>query len=208
MTGVQTCALPISRSYPGTGTTWTDLSGNGNNGTLTNGTLYNSSNKGSMSFDGVDDCVVIQNSSSLLSKNNYTKMAWFYATAYNSNNIISSDNGGHAFWLAGGNKLNAGHNGIWSRIYSTTTILLNQWYFGAVTFSNTSGWCLYLNGVLEATNADTSTWSTDTNINIGSYIPGQNVFTGNISNIGIYNRVLTLTEINKNFNALRGRYGI
>jgi hypothetical protein len=41
-----------SKSYPGSGTTWSDLSGNGNNGTLVNGVGYNSSNLGSLVFDG------------------------------------------------------------------------------------------------------------------------------------------------------------
>ena len=45
------------KSYPGSGTTWTDLSGNGNNGTLVNGVGYNSDNGGSLSFDGVNDYV-------------------------------------------------------------------------------------------------------------------------------------------------------
>lgn len=44
-------------SYPVTGTTWTDLSGNGNNGTLVNGVGYNSANGGSLVFDGVNDRV-------------------------------------------------------------------------------------------------------------------------------------------------------
>ena len=44
-----------TKSYPGSGTTWTDLSGNGNNGTLENGVGYNSGNGGSLVFDGVDD---------------------------------------------------------------------------------------------------------------------------------------------------------
>jgi hypothetical protein len=44
-------------SYPGSGTTWTDLSGNGRNGTLTNGPTYSSANGGSIVFDGTDDFV-------------------------------------------------------------------------------------------------------------------------------------------------------
>ena len=46
-----------TNSYPGSGTLWTDLSGNGNNGTLTNGPAYSSNNKGYFSFDGTDDYV-------------------------------------------------------------------------------------------------------------------------------------------------------
>jgi hypothetical protein len=42
-----------SKSYPGTGTTWTDLSRSGNNGTLINGPTFNSGNGGSIVFDGV-----------------------------------------------------------------------------------------------------------------------------------------------------------
>jgi hypothetical protein len=44
-------------SYSGTGTTWTDLTGNGNNGTLTNGPTFNSANGGSISFDGTNDYI-------------------------------------------------------------------------------------------------------------------------------------------------------
>jgi hypothetical protein len=49
-----------SKSYPGSGTTWTDLSGNGNNGTLVNGVGYNSGNLGSLSFDGTNDYVTTE----------------------------------------------------------------------------------------------------------------------------------------------------
>ena len=45
------------QSYPGSGTTWTDLSGNGNNGTLLNGVGYDSDNGGSLVFDGSNDYV-------------------------------------------------------------------------------------------------------------------------------------------------------
>jgi hypothetical protein len=48
-----------SKSYPGSGTTWTDLSGNGNDGTLVNGVGYSGDKLGSLVFDGVDDVVNI-----------------------------------------------------------------------------------------------------------------------------------------------------
>ena len=46
-----------TKSYPGTGTTWFDKSGNTYNGTLTNGPTFNTANLGSIVFDGVDDYV-------------------------------------------------------------------------------------------------------------------------------------------------------
>ena len=52
-------------SYPGSGTTLTDLSGSGNNGTLVNGPTYSSANGGSLSFDGVNDYVSVSNTSQL-----------------------------------------------------------------------------------------------------------------------------------------------
>ena len=48
-------------SYPGTGTVWTDLSGQNNNGTLVNGVGYSSVNGGTLTFDGVNDYVNMGN---------------------------------------------------------------------------------------------------------------------------------------------------
>jgi hypothetical protein len=193
------------------GTIWSDLSGNGNTGTLTNGVGYGNSNSGSFVFDGVNDCVVVNNNASILSSTSYTKIAWFYPTSFATlNNIISGVNGlsEHAFWLAGGNTLNAGHNGSWSTVVSSTTLSLNTWYCGAVTFSTTTGWVLYLNGVQEATNLSTTTFSGTGAILIGAFATGDFVFTGRIANTKIYNRVLSAAEVRQNFNALRGRFGI
>jgi hypothetical protein len=49
------------RSYPGSGTTWSDLSRGGNNGVLTNGPTFNSANNGSIVFDGTNDFIQCSN---------------------------------------------------------------------------------------------------------------------------------------------------
>jgi len=198
------------RSYPGSGTSWIDLSGNNNTGTLTNGPTFSSANGGSIVFDGTNDCIVVNNNASILSSTAYTKIAWFYTTSFSTaNNIISGGNSGqHAFWLAGGNKLNAGHNGSWSIIVSTTTLSLSTWYFGAVTFNTTSGWVLYLNGVSEATSASTTTFTGNGEILLGAFSTGANVFTGRIACGLVYNRVLTATEVLQNYTVTKARFGL
>ena len=197
------------RSYPGSGTTWTDLSGSGNNGALTNGPTYSSSNKGSIVFDGSNDYVIVNSLANILSKTTYTKIAYIYPTSFTtSNNIISGGSGAqHAFWLAGGNTFNAGHNGVWNTVTSTTTLSLNQWYFGAVTYSSTSGWKLYVNGLEEASNASNTTFLNNQHIYIGSYDTA-NTFTGRIAYTLVYNRILTATEILNTYNATRSRFGL
>lgn len=199
-----------SKSYPGSGTSWFDRSGNNNHGVLTNGPAFSSANGGSVVFDGTNDCVVINNNASILSSTAYTKIAWFYPTSFStSNNIISGGNSGqHAFWLAGGNKLNSGHNGSWSTVVSNTTLSLNTWYFGAVTFNTTTGWILYLNGVSESTSVNTTTFTGNGEILIAAYSTGSNVFTGRIACSYIYNRVLSASEILQNYNVTKGRFGL
>ena len=74
-------------SYPGTGTTWTDISRNNNNGTLTNGPTFNSENGGSIVFDGTNDYV----STALTSTNSFTWNVWYKTNTVSNGfrNIIS-----------------------------------------------------------------------------------------------------------------------
>jgi hypothetical protein len=223
-------------SYSGTGSTWTDLTGRGNTGALTYGPTYSSANGGSIVFDGSNDCVVVNSNASVLSNTAYTKTVWFYITSFATNNnlISGGNNGRHAFSVSISNKLQAGHNSTWNTISSPTPLSLNTWYHAAVTFSTTTGWRLYLNGVLDSTNASTSTvfsaydvadalfvevpygvgyGATTTflgsgEILIGGYGTGSNGFSGRISNASVYNRVLSATEIQQNFNALAPRFTI
>ena len=197
------------RSYSGSGNTVYDLSGLGNTSALVNGPTYNSSNLGYFVFDGADDYINVNSLANILSKTAYTKIAYFYVTnSGTSNNIISGGfSGAHAFWLQGVNRLYAGHNGAWSTVTGNTLLSNNTWYFGAVTYNNSTGWKLYLNGIEDGTSSNTTTFTGNQEIVIGAYDSG-NHFTGRISNALIYNRALTATEILQNYNATKRRYGL
>jgi len=198
-----------ARSYSGSGITANDLSGTGNTATLVNGPTYNSSNLGSIVLDGTNDYINVNSLANILPYTAYTKTAYFYVTSFSTaNNIISGGfSGQHAFWLQASNKLYAGHNGAWTTVTGNTTLSLNTWYFGAVTYSNSTGWKLYLNGREDGTSADTTTFTGNQEIVIGAYSTGNN-FTGRISYVQVYNRALTATEILQNYNATKRRYGL
>ena len=197
------------RSYSGTGNTAFDLSGTGNTSALTNGPTFNSSNLGAFVLDGTNDYILVNSQANILSKTAYTKIAYFYVTNFaNANNIISGGfSGQHAFWLFSSNKLYSGHNGAWSTVTGNTTLSLNTWYFGAVTYTDSSGWKLYLNGIPDGTSADITTFTGNQEVSIGSYGAG-NYFAGRIASVQIYNRALSDTEILQNFNATKRRYGL
>ena len=195
------------RSYAGSGNTVYDLSGSGNTSALTNGPTYLSSNLGAFVLDGSNDYILVNSQANILSKTAYTKIAFIYISNFSTvNNIISGGfSGQHAFWMFGTDKLNAGHNGAWNTVVGATSLSLNTWYFAAVTYSDSTGWKLYLNGREDGTSATTTTFTGNQEIVIGAYSSGNN-FTGRISNIQVYNRALTATEIFQNYHATKGRY--
>ena len=198
-----------TRSYTGSGNTAYDLSGSGNTSALTNGPTFNSSNLGAFVLDGSNDYILVNLQANILSKTAYTKIAYIYISNFStSNNIISGGfSGQHAFWMFGTNKLNAGHNGAWNTVVGATSLSLNTWYFAAVTYSDSTGWKLYLNGREDGTSATTTTFNGNQEIVIGAYSSGNN-FTGRIASVQVYNRVLSASEIVQNYNATKRRYGL
>ena len=198
-------------SYPGFGTSWFDLSGSNNTSVLTNGPTYTYSDSlSNFLFDGSNDYVVVNSNANLLSKTEYTKFIFFYATSFSTaNNLISGGVSGtnHAFWLNFSNRLYAGHNASWSTVTGSTTLSANTWYCGAVTYSNVSGWKLYLNGVLDGTSVTSTTFDNNGELQIAAYA-NANHFTGRIPLALVYNRALSAYEIKQNFDFYRTRYGI
>jgi hypothetical protein len=195
------------KSYAGSGTTWKDLSGNGNNGTLVNGPTFSNVNGGSIDFDGSNDWGQVPTLA--LSTAAYTKVAWFNPDGATNNIISGGGDGQHAFWMAGtANNLQAGHNGAWSTVNYSPGTMTGRWWCGAVTFNTSTGWVLYLDGSVVDTDASTTTFTGGTAVRIAAYNNASNVFNGKIAVAQVYNRALTSSEILQNFNATKSRFGL
>jgi len=221
------------KSYPGSGTTWFDKSGLNNNGTLINGPTFNTGNGGSIVFDGVDD-YIINNTLTLLITNQLTLSVWFYATDTSVDNfIISSENSTSSnsrfvlfqdkvAFISG--RVNTytfipGNNNVTGNIrmeFASNSEVLNQWVNITCTFiaNSATGIRGYKNGIEDPNspvNASTVAPLSSTDpLYIGLRNPAtdQRFFDGRIGIVQIYNRALSAAEVSQNFNALRGRYGI
>lgn len=195
-------------SYPGTGTTWTDLSGNGNNGTLTNGPTYSSANGGSIVFDGVNDYVLTPVN---IDANPNTVSAWFNASAINGERgIVITDNGN---WDKGFEITDGVFNiHIGNNLSSTgVSALSNTWYFGTIVYTSIS-MSFYINGAnIWSGGAPGATSGSTVEIgrayyNLYDIGGGSRFFIGNISQVQIYNRALSAAEVLQNYNATKARY--
>jgi len=179
-------------SYRETGTSWYDLTGNNNTGTLTNGPTFNTTER-SIVFDGADDYV---NLGDIMPINAYTKCVVFNISNINSvNNLISGSGGGtHYFYPASSNYLRTGHFQEGAELVSNTPIVANKWYHGVVTFSTSSGFVMYQNGVNVGTNSSKAPFIGGNVVYLGTYALSY-LLNGKIANAQIYNRVLTPTEV-------------
>jgi hypothetical protein len=219
-----------TKSYPGTGTTWFDKSGYGNNGTLTNGPTFSSANGGSIVFDGVDDYTDCGNNPSVnITGTGITLSAWVYRTALNSdaNNFRRIIEKAAAYpalqysFVTSPVNSTPGEGRLLLDLYlnssiptfaaGSTQLQLNTWYHAVGTYDG-SFRKIYLNGVLDGQLDTTgSITSTTSSLVIGDYLPGPGAtyaWNGRIATTQIYNRALSASEIQQNFNALRGRFGI
>ena len=211
-------------SYPTTGTTWYDLSGNTNNGTLTNGPTFNSANSGSIVFDGIDDYVNCGNNSSLNSITSYTVNTWlnFPDVSKNYNPFFVRHNRGTTssdIEIYGGNGgitlvHNRDNGGTFSYFYANGIPYNNTPTLFTVTYSPTV-WKTYINGNTSqtitipsggtlASPLASSGYVTD----IGQFYSNPYFMTGRIYAQQVYNRALSATEVLQNYNAQKGRFGL
>ena len=197
-----------TKSYPTTGTTWTDLSRSGNNGTLINGPTFNSGNGGSIVFDGVNDYT----SFSTITNNTYTIDFWYKMGGNDGTYGYFASSGDNGLAISEGGTFNGliyGQfyywNGVGPNKLGIIPSTTNWNHICALINTSINNIQIYGNGNQLSTTTVTSMSTSITNI--GRYITANlNFLKGNLASYKIYNRALSASEILQNYNATKGRY--
>jgi hypothetical protein len=206
-------------SYNQEGTNWNDLSGNRNNGTLTNfgtQTTWNSDNGGSIVFDGTNDYVTVPNSTLWDFLGSFSLECWVYVNSYDSFGSFllqqqsAGSNGGVELYVYIDNTVRLNANGGTSMVISSNTFLRGRWNHVVATYEGTTA-KIYLNTSNIGTNVSASPPSNVAGqLRIGSYASfGFYELNGKMSCVRIYNgKALSSQEVLQNYNALKGRYNL
>jgi len=215
-----------TESYPGSGIVWTDLSGNGNNGTLTNGPIFSSINGGSIVFDGVNDFVQIPystywNTNVFGTATNFTMECWYKPDLFkNWDTLIEKSESpgwysrpeGASIWTNDSNIQGVFASGVDSNpagsvvilSYATTAL---RWYHIAFTGDGTT-LRLYVDGIQRATGSVSSRTVAVYNGNIGPRLGRRAFMDGQMALVILYTRGITASEVQQNYNATKGRFGL
>jgi hypothetical protein len=196
--------------YATSPTTAYDVSGNDNNGTLINGVQYVADGNGSWSFDGVDDRITFSNPLNQLNlSQEWTICCWVNIKNNVTQTLISGLNLGiHLNWF-GSNRpllyLNSGPNDYY--IYGENNLIVDKgWVHVCFSFRNSEGYRkIFINSVDKSAFGPNNT-STPSGIE-STFTVGSGL-NGNLTNIDMYNRVLSQTEITTIYNATKSRYGL
>jgi hypothetical protein len=215
--GLVLCVDAANRkSYAGHGTTINDLSGNGRNGVLTNGPTFSTTNAGTISFDGTNDKIILNDT-----------LATAFTTLYWTTDIWFKINDGYAgydvmlgngypfqlYFHAGKIKAYLSSNApsaayFLSGMTSTQTLSVDTWYNLIFVRSNTA-YYYYINGALDKTSSsNTSVMAVGQNLQIGNLWTNNDTYAwdGDISNVKIYNKSLSPIEVLQNYNATKNRF--
>ena len=208
-------------SYKGSGTSWYDLSGNSNTGTLTNGPTFNAGNQGSISFDGTNDYVNVPYNSILNTPNGATYEAWIKPTVATTGPFLNrgtSDSGATPdnprFVAISTGALYFDWSSPGSDIYlqtATGVVTMGSWNQVIGLATPSAQLRTFVNGVETSystrVNSLPSTLpNTSTSLEIGAATWYQ-FFNGSIAIVRLYNRVLSSSEILSNYNATKNRFG-
>ena len=220
------------RSYPKSGTTWSDLVGS-NNGTLTNtdNSNFSTDNGGVINLDATNEYLKIAGPKPTT---NMSICLWFYPLSSNNSfwhKMLIFPYGATSWTLpyasyqmavsnyqVGSSKIKAffsvDNNWSSNNAVDTDTIVFNRWYYAVGTFDS-GVMKLYVNGVLKSTNDRSSAGtsiiyhsSNRTDLMLGTnaeYFVGES-FNGGMAHVSIYDKTLTADEVRQNYEATVGRF--
>ncbi len=221
-------------SYPGTGTSWLDISGFNNNATLVSGPTFNTSYPKYIRCDGTNDFIDIPSSNSLsFGTSNFTVEYWFRKLQTTSlfDNIwgvskwsTTGTPGGNEWALSIGEFLTGGSTNkysfnveVGSTIYttgdSTELISLNTWY-QLVGVRDGGTLKTYVNGVLKQNvspigfTSNSSVNSVNRNLRLSNSDANILYTRADSANLKIYSKALTDSEVLQNFDATKSRFGL
>jgi hypothetical protein len=205
------------RSYPGTGTTWTDLSGNSNNFSLINGPTFSNTNLGNIVFDGADDYLLI--SSLVWDYNvNFTIQFWFntnslggvngYGLFFNGNTGLNTNRVQIAGDSNGSIYLNTVGSSVGDDFVSAAGLVTVGKWFNFAAVRNSGVITTYLNGTSVASGNVNYSVSQQSNLYVGFVLSSGALWylNGRMSSILINNRALSATEVLQNYNATKSRF--
>jgi hypothetical protein len=215
------------QSYPGSGTSWADLSGNGNTGTLINGPTFNSGNSGSIVFDGVDDYVNCGNRTTLNITNSVTLISWFKLNQLPSSvgnpNLIDkwdwpNNLRVYSIGTEGGalSSMISSDGSFTNRlvVLDTEPVKIDEYYFICMTYDGQK-LSFFKNNTIIGTSSYNTTYpifdSPSTETWIGrSRDSGQGGrwISANVGSSQIYNRALSASEVLQNYEAVKSRFGL
>jgi len=210
-------------SYIGSGTAWTDLSGNGNNGTLTNGPTFDSGHGGSIVFAGDNDVVNFGVASNLfdLDMSEFSIELWFRGNGTTPTTGTSPRHLGFTYGIRLIPTTTGYSFGVDDTGASTINYISysdgpnlrddNSWHQIVCSNNGTTSY-IYQDGVLRASGV--AAWTGETRwptnpIYLGRDNNNNNYFfTGKIAIFKVYTKTLSSAEISQNFNAQRSRFGV
>ena len=208
-----------TRSYVSGSTTWNDISRGGNNGTLINGPTFNPGNGGSIVFDGTNDYVNTVTATFLginSTSTPFTISVWFKTSGvteyylfdnYNGSNNISLrvDTGVLEVYMA------ASISGVINGVRFGSGYNNNVWHNFTITWNGSNLLTAYADSINIGNNTTTLSGSFESNVafRIGNRpSPPGPFFVGDISQVSVYNRALSSTEIQQNYNTTKTRFGL
>ena len=200
-----------TKSYPGSGTTWTDLSGNGNGGS---GAAYSSNGRGSIYLNATPVACCSVASLGIGSGPFTLSIAVSYSrvhtTTFEIPFWVGVDSGTAGYGLGYSKPNVASMYAGWGSSSGEPTGYsrqLNTWYHLTATYNGTTN-AFYVNGSVYSSQAYVASNLTTGSVYLGGLNGPYYTFIGTVAVPMVYNRALTAAEVAQNFNALRGRFGV